>query len=142
MAVPSAGRAVFKEHCGKCHKLFGEGETIGPDLTTANRQDRQYLLTSLVDPSSFIRVEYLSVQIVTDDGRVLSGLVTQQTPSQLTLVDSQAQTMTIATNAIEEMVPSQISQMPEDVLKKLSPEQLRDLFAYLESDGRLNRDEG
>ncbi len=132
---PTAGRALFKEHCGKCHKLFGEGETIGPDLTTANRRDRQYMLTSIVDPSSFIRVEYLSVQIVTDDGRVLSGLVTQQTPSQLTLVDSQAQTMTIATNAIEEMIPSQISQMPEDVLKKLSPEQLRDLFAYLESDG-------
>jgi len=131
----SAGRALFKEHCGKCHKLFGEGETIGPDLTTANRQDRQYLLTSIVDPSSFIRVEYLSVQVITDDGRVLSGLVTQQTPSQLTLVDSQAQTMTLATNAIEEMVPSQISQMPEDVLKKLRPEQLRDLFAYLESDG-------
>lgn len=133
---PKAGRAIFKEHCGKCHKLFGEGETIGPDLTTANRQDRQYLLTSIVDPSSFIRVEYLSVQIVTDDGRVLSGLVTQQTSSQLTLVDSQAQTMTIAASAIEEMVPSPISQMPEDMLKKLTPQQLRDLFAYLESNGK------
>jgi putative membrane-bound dehydrogenase-like protein len=132
---PAAGRAIFKEHCGKCHKLFDEGENIGPDLTTANRQSREYLLTSIVDPSSFIRVEYLSAQVVTTDGRVLSGLVTKQTPAQVTLVDAQAQTMTIATSAIEEMVPSPISQMPEGLLQKLSPQQLRDLFAYLESAG-------
>jgi hypothetical protein len=53
----------------------------------------------------------------------------------VTLVDAQAQTMTIATSAIEEMVPSPISQMPEGLLQKLSPQQLRDLFAYLESAG-------
>ena len=68
---------MFKEHCAKCHKLFGEGEEIGPDLTTANRKDQEYMLTSIVDPSCFIRVEYLSVQVVTDDGRILAGLVTR-----------------------------------------------------------------
>ena len=129
------GRKVFEEHCGKCHKLFGEGEEIGPDLTAANRKDKDYLLASIVDPSCFIRVEYLSVQAVTADGRILSGLVVKETPNAITLVDSKNETITIARDNIEEMIPSEISQMPEDLLKPLTPQQLRDLFAYLRSDG-------
>jgi len=129
----SDGFAIFKEHCGKCHKLFGEGEEIGPDLTTANRKDRQYMLTSTVDPSSFIRREYLSVQVITVDGRILTGLVTKETPSAITLVNPQCEYTTIPRDDIDEMVPSQISQMPEDLLKPLKPQQLRDLFSYLES---------
>ena len=127
------GFAIYKEHCGKCHKLFGEGEDIGPDLTTANRKDRQYMLASTVDPSSFIRTEYLSVQVITVDGRILIGLVTKETPNEITLVNSQREYTTIARDDIDEMVPSQISQMPEDILKPLKPQQLRDLFSYLES---------
>ncbi len=129
----SDGHAIYKEHCGKCHKLFGEGEEIGPDLTTANRKDRQYMLISTVDPSSFIRKEYLSAQVITVDGRILTGLVTKETPSAITLVNSQCEYTTISREDIDEMVPSQISQMPEDLLKPLKPQQLRDLFRYLES---------
>lgn len=129
----SNGRSVYKEHCGKCHKLFGEGEEIGPDLTTANRKDRQYMLISTVDPSSFIRKEYLSVQVITVDGRIITGLVTKEIPSAITLVNPQCEYTTIARDDIDEMVASQISQMPEDLLKPLKPQQLRDLFSYLES---------
>jgi putative membrane-bound dehydrogenase-like protein len=131
----AAGKAVFKEHCAKCHRLFGEGENIGPDLTTANRKDQDYLLTSTVDPSSFIRVEYLSVQIVTKDGRSLSGLITEQTPFAITLANTKAELTKIARTDIDETQPSQISQMPEGGLNPLTPQQLRDLFAYLRSDG-------
>jgi putative heme-binding domain-containing protein len=132
---PAQGYAVFKEHCGKCHKLFEEGEDIGPDLTTANRKDRQYVLVSTVDPSSYIRTDYLSVQVVTDDGRILSGLITEETPTTITLVNSNSESTTISRDNIDELLPSQISQMPEDLLKQLEPQQLRDLFAYLESEG-------
>jgi putative membrane-bound dehydrogenase-like protein len=131
---PESGYAVFKEHCGKCHKLFGEGEDIGPDLTTANRKDRQYVLVSTVDPSSYIRTDYLSVQVVTEDGRILSGLITEETPTTITLVNSNSESTTISRDNIDELLPSQISQMPEDLLKQLKPQQLRDLFAYLESE--------
>ena len=129
-----AGHPLHTEHCGKCHKLFGEGEEIGPDLTTANRKDQDYMLVSTVDPSSFIRVEYLSVQVLTEDGRILAGLVLEETPTHLTLVDSQREKTTIAKSNIDEIFPSEISQMPEDILTPLSPQELRDLMAYLRSD--------
>jgi putative membrane-bound dehydrogenase-like protein len=134
-----AGYAVFKEHCAKCHKLFDEGENIGPDLTTANRKDQGYLLTSMVDPSSYIRVEYLSVQVITTDGRVFTGIITENAPDSITLVDSKAEKIRLARSSIDELVPSQISQMPEDQLKTLTPQQLRDLFAYLKSDGPVKK---
>jgi putative heme-binding domain-containing protein len=134
-----AGYAVFKEHCAKCHRLFGEGENIGPDLTAANRKDQEYLLTSMVDPSSYIRPEYLSVQVFTTDGRVLSGIVTENTADSITLVDSKAEKTKLARSSIEELQTSQISQMPEDQLRALTPQQLRDLFAYLHSDGPVKK---
>ncbi len=104
-------------------------------VPTANRKDQAYMLTSIVDPSCFIRVEYLSVQVVTEDGRILTGLVVKETPTAITLVDSNNENIEIARDNIDEMVPSEMSQMPEDLLKPLSPQQLRNLFAYLRSDG-------
>ena len=134
---PQSGLAVYKEHCAKCHKLFDEGEDIGPDLTAANRKDRQYMLRSIVDPSSYIRAEYLSTQLITDDGRIVTGLIAEETPTTITLVDSQNESTTIARDSIDEMATSEISQMPEGLLKLLEPQELRDLFVYLESDGPL-----
>ena len=133
----SDGYAVYKEHCATCHRLFEEGETIGPDLTTANRKDKDYMLVSIVDPSSFIRTDYLSVQVVTQDGRILIGLVTEETPTTIKLANSQREYTTIRRDNIDEMFVSEISQMPEDLLKPLTPQQLRDLMAYLRSDSAI-----
>jgi putative membrane-bound dehydrogenase-like protein len=55
---PARGRRLFRERCANCHRLRGEGETIGPDLTYANRRDRDFLLVSLVDPGGVVRKEY------------------------------------------------------------------------------------
>ncbi len=85
---PSRGRLLFREHCAPCHQLHGEGQAIGPDLTHANRQDRQFLLVSLVDPSGVIRKEYQATIVETRDGRVLNGLIAEQTPTHLTLVNA------------------------------------------------------
>ena len=39
------GKELFTKHCAACHTLFGEGGKVGPDLTTADRKNRDYLLT-------------------------------------------------------------------------------------------------
>ncbi|MBX3413232.1 MAG: c-type cytochrome [Pirellulales bacterium] len=129
----SNGRLLFREHCGKCHTLFGEGTKLGPDLTTANRQDRQYLLTSIVDPSTVVRKEYLGSIVATTDGRILTGLVAEETPVALTLIDGENRRHTIGRAEIDSVEPSTTSLMPERLLEKLTPQQLRDLFAYLQA---------
>jgi putative membrane-bound dehydrogenase-like protein len=77
---PVDGRVTFNKHCGKCHRLFGEGKEIGPDLTYANRKDTQYLLVNIVDPSSTVRKEYTNYIVRTRNGRVLTGLLVEQSP--------------------------------------------------------------
>jgi putative membrane-bound dehydrogenase-like protein len=130
----AAGKAVFDKHCGKCHRLFGEGQQVGPDLTTANRQDRDYLLVSLVDPSAVIRREYLSHVVQTSDGRVLVGRIVSQTPATITLADAKGERITVLRDEVEAMEESPVSLMPDGLYRELAPQELRDLFAYLQAE--------
>ncbi len=131
-----AGRELYRKHCATCHRLFGEGETIGPDLTHANRKDRDYLLVSIVDPSALIRKEYVSYVVQTTDGRVLTGLMAAQTPGSITLVGAKNERTTLPREKIESIQESPVSLMPENLLRQLKPRQVRDLFAYLQSEER------
>jgi putative membrane-bound dehydrogenase-like protein len=127
------GAAVFKQHCAVCHRLFGDGEAIGPDLTGATRNDLDFLLTSLVDPSAVVRKEYQAQTVALADGRVLTGLVVEESPAALTLLDGQRQKTTVAKAEVEESRPAAVSVMPEGLLDPLPDDQVRDLFRYLQS---------
>jgi putative membrane-bound dehydrogenase-like protein len=129
------GRLLFQQHCGTCHTLFGEGNQIGPDLTGADRKNRDFLLTHIVDPSAVIRPEYLAHVVTTTDGRTLTGLIVESSPTAVTLLDARNERTVVARAKIEEMSASPVSLMPEKILDTLSDEQLRDLFAYLQGDG-------
>jgi putative membrane-bound dehydrogenase-like protein len=129
------GKALFKQHCAACHKLFGDGGTVGPDLTTTSRADREFLLRSLIDPSAVIRSQYLSTIIATTGGQVVTGLIAERDNGRIVLIDSRAEKQTIPLDMIESMKDSSVSLMPEGVLSKMSPQEVRNLFAYLQSSG-------
>jgi putative membrane-bound dehydrogenase-like protein len=126
------GRILFRKHCATCHRLNGEGNLVGPELTHANRQDREFLLVSLVDPSGVIRKEYQASIVALKDGRVVSGLLAEQTPNQITLVDARAERTTLSRTEIESIADAPVSLMPEGLYREFPPRELRDLFAYLQ----------
>ncbi len=128
----TVGQQLFKKHCAACHQLFGEGAKVGPDLTTANRQDRDFLLVSLVDPNSVIRKEFVSVVIQTTSGRVLTGLPTERTDASITIADAKGDKQIIPMSDIDELYDSPISLMPENLYLQFKPQELRDLFAYIQ----------
>ena len=130
-----AGRALFTKHCANCHTLFGEGNKVGPDLTTADRKNRNVLLLNILDPSGYVRPEFVSQTAVLSDGRVLTGLVTEASAQELTIVDAKNQKTTVPRDEIEQIQPSALSLMPERLLETLQPQEVRDLFSYLQSDG-------
>lgn len=109
----------------------GDGEKYGPDLTTANRKDRDFHLASIVDPSAVIRREYLSHVITTTDGRTLTGLIVERTPGKLTLVNTKAERISLVPSQVESMTDSPISVMPDGLLNGLRPQEVRDVFGYL-----------
>jgi putative heme-binding domain-containing protein len=128
-----AGFRVFTQLCARCHKLFGFGGDLGMDLTNSNRRDRTYLLTQIVDPSAFIRKEYMSYEVRTKSGRVLSGLMAEEDAASITLLDADYRKTRIPRSDIAKLAESDVSIMPEGLLDKLTPQQRRDLFAYLQS---------
>lgn len=130
---PESGRLLFRKHCSACHQLFGEGTKLGPDLTTANRADRDFLLVSMVDPGSVIRKEYVSVIVQTVTGQIETGLAVTRDDAGITIVTSKNEKRTFAVSEIEEIRESLVSHMPQDLYRQLKPQELRDLFAWLQS---------
>lgn len=130
-----AGQEVFKRHCMVCHQLHGLGRSVGPDLTTSNRQDRDFLLASLVAPSSHIRPEYISLILQTTDGRVRTGLTIVRDTVSIELAifsENEVRKERIPISEIEQLKESEVSLMPAGIYKQFSPEELRDLFAFLQ----------
>jgi len=130
------GKALFGKHCAACHQLHGEGGKVGPDLSTADRKSRGYLLANIVDPSGYIRPEFVVQNVTTVDDRKLSGIATEA-GGMITLtniVNDKPETKTIAKADIETIVPSSVSLMPEKLLDTLTYAEIADLFAYLGSD--------
>jgi putative membrane-bound dehydrogenase-like protein len=127
-----AGREVFERSCARCHLLFGEGATIGPDLTGSGRANLDYVLSNLVDPSAVIDPAYRLTNVVTGDGRVYSGFVVHQGDKWLTLRTQEAQ-VRLAMDQIELLQTSEQSMMPDGMLGSFTDTQVRDLIVYLAS---------
>jgi putative heme-binding domain-containing protein len=135
---PSKGKQLYNQSCGKCHRLFGEGGMIGPDLTTYKRDDTLNMLIHIVNPSAEIREGFETYIILTEDGRAVSGFLVDQDNRVVVVRGQDGQTVTIDREQIEEMLPQRKSLMPEGLLKDLSEQDVRDLFAYLRSSQPLN----
>jgi putative heme-binding domain-containing protein len=129
----SAGKQLFAASCAVCHKLHGEGQTIGPDLTGYERDNVDFLLLSIVDPSAAIREEYTNFEMETKDGLLMTGFVVERAAQAVTIEDAQQVRTTVAKERIKSLRASPVSRMPEGLLDALSEQQVRDLFAYLQS---------
>ncbi len=129
-----AGQEVYKRVCGQCHKLHGEGQEVGPDITVNGRNSFEQLLSNVFDPSLVIGASYQARTVVTADGRVLTGLVAEDSPQRVILKTQGGKLETIAREDVEAMKTSPLSLMPEDLEKQLKPQELADLFALLTLD--------
>ena len=132
----SHGRAVFSKTCASCHKLFGTGAEIGPDLTGAGRKDLDYLLSNIVDPSAVVSKDFQMTVLNLADGRTLNGIVVVETDRAVTL-QTDKERVVIAKADVEKRSPSPLSLMPDGLTQPFTPEQVRDLMAYLMADGQV-----
>ncbi len=128
----SAGRAVFEKTCASCHRLFDAGQQVGPDITGSQRMNLTYLLENLLDPSATVSKDYRMQVVVTTNGRLITGQVVAETARAVTL-QTVNDKLVVPAAEIESRTTSPVSMMPEGMLEKLSPQQVRDLVAYLAS---------
>lgn len=124
------GRQVFNTVCGNCHRLYGRGGEIGPDLTGAGRQNLDYVLGNMIDPSSVVTADFRMSVVLLDDGRVLNGIIRTQTDRTITLQTAK-ELVTLDRGDVEAIERSPLSLMPDGLLAPLSADRVRDLVAYL-----------
>ena len=79
------GQVVFQRVCGQCHKIHGTGQEVGPDITSNGRSSFDQLLSNVFDPSLVIGPSYQAVTVVTTDGRVLTGLLAEDSAQRVSL---------------------------------------------------------
>jgi putative heme-binding domain-containing protein len=128
---PLAGAVHFKNTCAQCHKIFGHGVEVGPDLTLNGRNEFKQLLSNVFDPSLVVGRAYQTVVVVTVDGRALSGLLAEEGADRVVLTLQGGKQETINRDDIDELQRTDLSLMPEGLEKQLKPEQIVDLFAFL-----------
>ncbi|MGV3502751.1 MAG: PVC-type heme-binding CxxCH protein [Adhaeribacter sp.] len=125
------GRAVFQRTCGSCHKMYGQGGLLGPDLTGSNRSDTEYLLFNVLNPSGEIQDDYKLVVVNTRDGRTYSGNVVAETARQLTLRVVGQDAVVINKSHIQSREVTPVSMMPPGLFNSLTDAEVLDLAAYL-----------
>jgi putative heme-binding domain-containing protein len=129
------GRFVFfspKVGCATCHRAENKGGQIGPDLSRIGQfRNKDEILESIVFPNLTIAPEYRTYNIVTGDGRVVTGLITWETPEALFVRTTQLDEVRIARKDVEELAPTNVSLMPEGLERTLNREELRDLVEFL-----------
>lgn len=130
------GRGLFNKVCANCHKLYGQGAAIAPDITGSNRASLDYLLLNILDPSATVPEAYRSSILVLKDGRVLTGVVTGRTANRITL-QTATEKLTLDAADVEESRVTAESLMPNGLLDRLSPEEVRDLVGYLSTKAQV-----
>ena len=124
------GRRLYEQSCSRCHRLFGTGETIGPDLTGGQRMNLDYLLENILDPGGVVSRDYRMSIVSLADGRVLNGLVTSRDDRTLTLV-TPADRHVLSLEDVADVKVTPQSPMPEGLLDPLAADAVRDLIGYL-----------
>jgi putative heme-binding domain-containing protein len=131
------GKAIFATSCAVCHKLHDQGPPgatpLAPDLTGYERDNLDYMLLAVIDPSAAIREEFVNYEIETKDGLLLTGFLLEQNPRSVTIQDGVEGKVVLPRDQIVSLKASTTSRMPEQLLDALKPDDVKNLFTYLRS---------
>ncbi|WP_165227512.1 PVC-type heme-binding CxxCH protein [Aquisphaera insulae] len=133
---PGKGRLTFfragLNACAGCHRVRGQGQWVGPDLSTiGTKYGKDELLRSILNPSAAIGYSYRALILSLEDGRVLTGLPVEDTPDRLVIKTADGQRISLRPADIEARKSSDVSLMPEGLAQAFSESELVDLLAFL-----------
>jgi putative heme-binding domain-containing protein len=126
--------------CVACHKMEGQGQEFGPDLT---QLDRQYtpedILKQILEPSEKIDDKYRPVTFELESGRLLTGLILEETADAVQVIENplaKGQPELIKKSEIAARQAAPASLMPKGLLDPLTRDEILDLIAYLTARGK------
>ncbi|PHR98623.1 MAG: dehydrogenase [Blastopirellula sp.] len=137
-ADASKGRVLFEKTCASCHKLFGTGGEIGPDITGANRDNLTYLLDNIIDPSALVAKQFRMSIVELEDGRILTGVVSDL--GKTYSLQTAKEKLVFPKSEVTQIKASTLSLMPDGLLEKMSEDEIANLIAYLMSPQQVQAD--
>jgi putative heme-binding domain-containing protein len=129
----AAGAAIVtaKGNCQSCHRIFGKGSRLGPDLTdVGSLRNAEQLEKSLLDPNAEILPENRFYRVVTRDGTTIMGRLLNLDTFQVMMLDPKEQLRTFTKSDLRELGFADGSNMPS-FRSTLSRQELADVIAYL-----------
>jgi putative membrane-bound dehydrogenase-like protein len=127
------GKAIFKKECSACHQLEGIGTQVGADLNAIRDQGTEAILLNILDPNREVKPEFQSYVLVTDAGRIITGMITAETATSLTLRRADGTTENVLRIHVDELHSTGLSFMPDGLEKLIDVPAMADLLAYLKS---------
>ncbi|WP_165698727.1 PVC-type heme-binding CxxCH protein [Bremerella volcania] len=125
------GQKVFNKHCTACHQFNGEGHPIGPNLAAMKNRGAEAILVNILNPNAEVNPQYLNYICLTNDGRTISGVITNETATSITLVQADNKSETILRIDIEQLKSTGVSLMPEGLEKVIDQQAMSDLLNYI-----------
>jgi putative heme-binding domain-containing protein len=110
---PGKGRQVFQRHCATCHRLQDTGNVVGPDIMAYAGKPVQSLLIAMLDPNKAVDPRYQSYVAVLKDGRIVTGLIAEESSSGLTFLAAEGKRESVLRSEIDEIRSTGKSLMPE-----------------------------
>ncbi|WP_254514041.1 PVC-type heme-binding CxxCH protein [Anatilimnocola floriformis] len=127
------GKEIFKKNCAACHKLQGIGHEIGPNLAAMKNRGAEAILVNVLDPNREVNPQYLNYLLLTTDGRSLSGILSAETATSVTLRKQENVSETILRVDIESLKSTGQSLMPVGLEKQIDRAAMVDLLEYLKT---------
>jgi putative heme-binding domain-containing protein len=138
------GLRLFDENgCRHCHMIQGSGGFLGPDLSDAGtRLTSEQLRRSIVDPAAEVRDGFRPVTVVMSTGQRITGLRKNDSNFSIELLRTDGAYFTAERDQVRELPVEQTTFMPADYGRKLAPEDLQDLLAFLDQQRTEGRSAG
>ena len=125
------GRTIYQERCASCHRLYGQGTPVGPDLESVRTAGKETTLINILDPNREVPPRFATIEISTTDDEQITGVIANDAANGVTLLQANgAETFVPRTN-IKSTRPSATSLMPEGLEAGLTPSDLADLLSYI-----------
>lgn len=131
----AAGRMTFQRVCAQCHRLEDLGNDVGPPLKQLADKSPDQLLDIILDPNREVDPKFLGYSVLLVDGRVLAGIIREESAGQIVLAETGGKQHTIARGDIEQLKTTGLSLMPVGLEEQISAEQMAQLIAYLKRAG-------
>lgn len=132
-----SGKIAFQQTCAPCHQLYGQGGSLGPDITGSNRQNLDYLLSNVLDPSGEIQDDYKMIVVTTRDGRTFSGNLASENQYAIALKLVGQDTISISKSEIQSREVTNVSMMPSGLWDHMEDQKIIDLVGYLQTSNEI-----